>query len=70
MTRLTSTIGAALLAALACAAPAAARQEAKLLAPVSNTCVSSPFGPRILPNMPLAGSYHFGIDLEIGRAHV
>lgn len=63
MTRLTSTLAAAFLATLACAAPASARQEAKLLAPVSNTCVSSPFGPRILPNMPLAGSYHFGIDL-------
>ena len=34
-----------------------------MVPPVEPACVSSPFGPRILPNRPLAGSYHSGIDL-------
>jgi murein DD-endopeptidase MepM/ murein hydrolase activator NlpD len=34
-----------------------------LLTPVAPACVSSPFGPRILPNRPLAGTFHDGIDL-------
>ena len=34
-----------------------------LLPPVAPACVSSPFGPRILPNRPLAGVFHNGIDL-------
>jgi len=34
-----------------------------LLSPVTSACVSSPFGPRILPNRPLAGTFHNGIDL-------
>ncbi len=35
----------------------------RLLDPVSPACVSSPFGPRILPGKPLAGTYHYGLDL-------
>jgi murein DD-endopeptidase MepM/ murein hydrolase activator NlpD len=31
--------------------------------PVTPACVSSPFGPRIMPNRPLAGTFHNGIDL-------
>ncbi|HET8996946.1 MAG TPA: M23 family metallopeptidase [Acetobacteraceae bacterium] len=31
--------------------------------PVTPACISSPFGPRILPNHPLAGTFHNGIDL-------
>jgi murein DD-endopeptidase MepM/ murein hydrolase activator NlpD len=34
-----------------------------LLPPVASACVSSPFGPRILANRPLAGTFHDGIDL-------
>jgi murein DD-endopeptidase MepM/ murein hydrolase activator NlpD len=34
-----------------------------LLPPVKPACVSSPFGPRALPNRPLAGTFHYGIDL-------
>jgi murein DD-endopeptidase MepM/ murein hydrolase activator NlpD len=34
-----------------------------LLPPVVSACVSSPFGPRVLPNRPLAGTFHNGIDL-------
>jgi murein DD-endopeptidase MepM/ murein hydrolase activator NlpD len=35
----------------------------KLLSPVTSACISSPFGPRVLPNHPLAGTYHYGVDL-------
>lgn len=31
--------------------------------PVSPACISSPFGPRVLPAHPLAGTFHNGIDL-------
>lgn len=34
-----------------------------LLSPVAPACVSSPFGPRIMPNRPLAGIFHDGVDL-------
>jgi murein DD-endopeptidase MepM/ murein hydrolase activator NlpD len=48
-----------------CAAYAAAvsQREAALLSPVPSACISSPFGPRVLPNRPLAGRYHYGIDV-------
>jgi murein DD-endopeptidase MepM/ murein hydrolase activator NlpD len=29
----------------------------------AGSCISSTFGPRILPNHPQAGSYHYGVDL-------
>jgi murein DD-endopeptidase MepM/ murein hydrolase activator NlpD len=60
---------AAIVAALGFAASASQattfRAPAKnpLLTPVAPACVSSPFGPRILPNKPLAGNFHDGIDL-------
>ena len=44
-------------------ASAQSRRGATLLAPVSPACISSPFGPRVLPNQPQAGSYHYGVDL-------
>jgi murein DD-endopeptidase MepM/ murein hydrolase activator NlpD len=31
--------------------------------PITHACISSPFGPRVLPNAPLAGRFHSGIDL-------
>lgn len=34
-----------------------------MIPPVEPACVSSPFGPRVLPNKPLAGTFHNGIDL-------
>jgi murein DD-endopeptidase MepM/ murein hydrolase activator NlpD len=37
--------------------------HAVLLSPVSSPCISSPFGPRVLPNRPMAGTYHYGVDL-------
>jgi murein DD-endopeptidase MepM/ murein hydrolase activator NlpD len=37
--------------------------EVNLLPPVSPACISSPFGPRILPNRPLAGTFHYGVDM-------
>jgi len=45
------------------AATSQAKPEATLLAPVSSACISSPFGPRVLPNRPLAGTYHYGVDM-------
>ena len=58
-----------LVLALAGASALAAPVEApvggseRLLPPVSPACVSSPFGPRVLPGRPQAGTYHYGIDL-------
>ncbi len=40
----------------------AAATEA-LLPPVSPACISSPFGPRVLPGRPQAGSFHYGVDI-------
>jgi murein DD-endopeptidase MepM/ murein hydrolase activator NlpD len=39
------------------------RVETSLIPPVEPACVSSPFGPRTLPNRPLASTFHNGIDL-------
>lgn len=44
-------------------AETSAGPPASLLSPVSSACISSPFGPRILPNRPLAGTYHYGVDM-------
>ncbi|HVY14948.1 MAG TPA: M23 family metallopeptidase [Rhodopila sp.] len=43
--------------------PAAGYAQTALQPPVSPACVSSPFGPRVLPNRPLAGTFHPGVDL-------
>jgi hypothetical protein len=50
------------LAFLLCTLPALAQAET-LLPPVASACISSPFGPRKLPNRPWAGTYHYGIDM-------
>lgn len=54
-----------LLAALGIPAGAAARPHfpPRLVPPASATCISSPFGPRVLVDHPAAGSYHYGVDL-------
>jgi murein DD-endopeptidase MepM/ murein hydrolase activator NlpD len=44
-------------------ADAELRRRALLAPPVIPACISSPFGPRVLPDQPLAGSYHYGVDL-------
>lgn len=44
-------------------ASAQPRLRTVLSPPVSPACISSSFGPRVLPNEPQAGSYHYGIDL-------
>ena len=44
-------------------APAHPPLHSALVEPVVPACISSPFGPRILPARPLAGTYHNGIDL-------
>lgn len=35
-----------------------------LIRPVVPGCVTSPFGPRFLPQAPLSGHYHWGVDLR------
>lgn len=54
---------AALLALAAPACPGSAVAETPLLPPIAQACVSSPFGPRVLPQRPVAGTFHPGIDL-------
>jgi murein DD-endopeptidase MepM/ murein hydrolase activator NlpD len=49
------------VAAALCVQTAAA--QVGLAPPVQSACISSPFGPRILPGRPKAGTYHYGIDL-------
>lgn len=53
-----------LLSALMACGGAHAQTTVGLVAPVSPTCVTSPFGPRVLPGLPKAGTYHYGIDLR------
>ena len=55
-------IAALLLPVLAHADPLV-RRTTGLMMPVKSACISSPFGPRILPNRALAGTYHYGIDM-------
>ena len=61
--RLCSLIAALSLAPLGAHATPQSRDDHILLHPVGATCISSPFGPRVLPNHPLAGTYHYGVDL-------
>jgi murein DD-endopeptidase MepM/ murein hydrolase activator NlpD len=35
--------------------------------PVRPACISSSFGPRVLPNAPGVGSYHYGVDLPAAQ---
>ncbi len=52
-----------LVLGLWCAPAMAQRPLDALLPPVSPACISSPFGPRVLPGRPQAGTYHYGVDL-------
>ena len=63
-------LGVGLAASAASAATSYVPARTPLLSPVTPACVSSPFGPRILPNRPLAGVFHNGIDLpaQIGNS--
>jgi murein DD-endopeptidase MepM/ murein hydrolase activator NlpD len=61
--RLFASILVSLLLQYAPLAIAGTVPPASLLAPVTPACISSPFGPRILPAHPLAGVFHNGIDL-------
>ncbi|HET7881451.1 MAG TPA: M23 family metallopeptidase [Acetobacteraceae bacterium] len=57
------TTAVAVLIPFAAQAAETSHQEVQLLPPVSSGCISSPFGPRILPNRPLAGTFHNGVDM-------
>jgi len=54
---------AALLVLLCEPSSARSLMAAPMLAPVTPACISSPFGARILPARPLAGTFHNGVDL-------
>ena len=60
-----SIIGLATAAILhwPCGATADWQHGGVLSPPVRPACISSPFGPRVLPNHPFAGTYHYGVDL-------
>ena len=45
-------------------AQAGAFGQTELILPVQPGCVTSPFGPRILRQAPVAGRYHWGADLR------
>jgi murein DD-endopeptidase MepM/ murein hydrolase activator NlpD len=32
--------------------------------PITPTCITSPFGPRVLAGLPVAGTFHYGVDLR------
>lgn len=55
--------GPGLLAA-APAPPTAPVALGPLIRPVLPGCVTSPFGPRFLPQAPVSGRYHWGVDLR------
>jgi murein DD-endopeptidase MepM/ murein hydrolase activator NlpD len=33
--------------------------------PVNATCISVAYGPRVISNLPAAGTYHNGVDLPV-----
>lgn len=37
--------------------------QMKIRSPIKLACISSPFGPRVLPNKTKAGIFHHGIDI-------
>jgi murein DD-endopeptidase MepM/ murein hydrolase activator NlpD len=51
-----------LLTAIYSTSAVAQLRHGAIVLPVSS-CISSPFGPRILPNFPQAGTFHNGVDL-------
>jgi hypothetical protein len=63
--RSSSRLAIHLAALLWCVPPAFASIPSRdnMRPPVASACISSPFGPRVLPNHPLAGTFHNGIDL-------
>jgi murein DD-endopeptidase MepM/ murein hydrolase activator NlpD len=62
-TRLATALAGVALSLMATGASSQPRLRTVLSPPVSPACISSAFGPRVLPNEPLAGSYHYGVDL-------
>jgi murein DD-endopeptidase MepM/ murein hydrolase activator NlpD len=51
------------LATALCSTPAAAQLRHGVIVLPVGSCISSPFGPRVLSNHPQAGTYHNGVDL-------
>jgi murein DD-endopeptidase MepM/ murein hydrolase activator NlpD len=61
--RLAATVAGVALSLVTTGASSQPRLRTVLSPPVSPACVSSAFGPRVLPKEPQAGSYHNGVDL-------
>jgi murein DD-endopeptidase MepM/ murein hydrolase activator NlpD len=59
----TPSLVAAIMVVLA-AGPAPAAAVPSLIRPVAPGCVTSPFGPRYLAVAPVAGRFHWGVDLR------
>ncbi len=55
---------AVIAAASAPPVPATSLAFNSLPPPVSPTCITSPFGPRVLAGLPVAGTFHYGVDLR------
>ena len=51
------------VAAVLASTAAQAQPSIEPLVTPAGSCVSSPFGPRVIPNAPQAGTFHNGIDL-------
>jgi murein DD-endopeptidase MepM/ murein hydrolase activator NlpD len=56
-------LAVAALPIIAAGTTASPRLRSALSPPVSPACISSSFGPRVMPNQPAAGIYHYGVDL-------
>src|SRR5277367_7188933 len=54
---------AIVLATALCSTSAAAQLRQGVVVLPVGSCISSPFGPRVLSNHPQAGTYHNGVDL-------
>src|ERR1700753_741636 len=52
-----------ILALVSCIVSASAMAQLRL--PVQATCISSAYGPRLIRNLPAAGTYHNGVDLPV-----
>lgn len=63
---LLNRVAAVAMAALFAAPACAGSPTLSLLRPVSPGCVTSPFGPRFLAQAPVAGHFHWGVDLRAG----
>jgi murein DD-endopeptidase MepM/ murein hydrolase activator NlpD len=58
-------VATALMVGVACTAHAENTRKSLFNVPVNANCISSGYGPRVLPHKPEAGTFHYGIDLPV-----